>query len=74
VIGGIGTIEGPIIGTIVFFIMRSLLADYGSWYLMLMGTVAIVVMIKWPKGIWGAIQNRYDLRLFPIQHRVTLKE
>ena len=74
VIGGIGTIEGPIIGTIVFFIMRSLLADYGSWYLMLMGAVAIVVMIKWPKGIWGAIQSRYDLRLFPIQHRVTLRK
>lgn len=74
VIGGIGTIEGPIIGTIVFFIMRSLLADYGSWYLMIMGAVAIVVMIKWPKGIWGAVQSRYDLQLFPIQHRVTLKE
>jgi branched-chain amino acid transport system permease protein len=33
-IGGIGTIEGPILGVLVFFILQSLLADYGSWYLM----------------------------------------
>jgi branched-chain amino acid transport system permease protein len=35
VIGGIGTIEGPILGVLVFFILQSLLADYGSWYLMI---------------------------------------
>jgi len=72
VIGGIGTIEGPIIGTLVFFGMRSLLADYGTWYLMVLGLVAIVIMMKWPKGIWGSIQQRYDLRFFPVQRRVRL--
>ena len=30
VIGGIGRIEGPIIGTIVFFLLRQFLADYGA--------------------------------------------
>ncbi|MCI2810563.1 branched-chain amino acid ABC transporter permease [Eoetvoesiella caeni] len=74
VIGGIGTIEGPIIGTLVFFGMRSLLADYGSWYLMVLGLVAIVIMMKWPKGIWGTIQQRYNLRFFPVQRRVVLTD
>ena len=37
VIGGIGTIEGPIIGVIVFFLLQDQLADFGSWYLMLLG-------------------------------------
>ena len=35
VIGGIGTIEGPIVGVIVFFLLQNLLADYGSWYLLI---------------------------------------
>jgi branched-chain amino acid transport system permease protein len=29
-------------------------------------------MMKWPKGIWGSIQQRYDLRFFPVQRRVQL--
>ena len=37
VIGGIGTIEGPFIGMLVFIVLRELLADYGSYYLILMG-------------------------------------
>ena len=74
VIGGIGTIEGPVVGAVIFFCLRELLSDYGSWYLMAMGLVAIVMMIKWPKGIWGFIQQRYDLRFFPVQRRVFLPE
>ncbi|QBP77688.1 branched-chain amino acid ABC transporter permease [Herbaspirillum huttiense] len=71
VIGGIGTIEGPIIGAIIFFAMRELLADYGSWYLMLMGLLAIVVMLKWPKGIWGSLQQRYNVSIFPVRRHVV---
>ena len=41
VIGGIGTIEGPIIGVLVFFILRETLADLGSIYLIMLGFVAI---------------------------------
>src|SRR5262249_49275526 len=42
VIGGIGTIEGPIVGAVVFFALRELLSDYGAWYLIVLGAVAIV--------------------------------
>ena len=70
VIGGIGTIEGPIIGTLVFFALRETLADLGTTYLIVLGVVAIVVMLKAPKGIWGAIRSRYDLQLFPLGYRV----
>ena len=47
-IGGIGSIQGPICGTLIFFLMREWLSDYGSWYQMVMGLVAIIVMIQWP--------------------------
>ncbi|MFT6168303.1 MAG: branched-chain amino acid transport system permease protein [Celeribacter sp.] len=71
VIGGIGTIEGPIIGTLIFFALRETLADLGTIYLMVLGIVAIVIMLKAPKGIWGLIRARFDLQLFPLSFRVT---
>jgi branched-chain amino acid transport system permease protein len=65
VIGGIGTIEGPIIGTIVYFLLREFLADFGTYYLMFLGTIAISIMLVAPKGIWGYIANRWNISLFP---------
>jgi len=70
VIGGIGTLEGPIIGTLLFFLLRETLADFGTIYLMVLGLVAIVVMLKAPKGVWGLIREKYDLELFPLSYRV----
>jgi branched-chain amino acid transport system permease protein len=70
VIGGIGTIEGPIIGTLIFFALRETLADLGTTYLIVLGVVAIVVMLKAPKGVWGLIRARFDLQLFPLSYRV----
>jgi len=74
VIGGIGRIEGPIIGTIVFFVLRQTLADLGTIYLMMLGLVAILVMLAAPKGIWGLIVARFGWQLFPLERRVLFEE
>ncbi|WP_299698707.1 branched-chain amino acid ABC transporter permease [uncultured Tateyamaria sp.] len=74
VIGGIGTLEGPIIGTLLFFLLRETLADFGTIYLMVLGAVAIVVMLKAPKGVWGLIRDRYDLELFLLSYRIKLND
>ena len=71
VIGGIGRIEGPIVGTIVFFALRQALADLGALYLLMLGAVAIVVMLWAPKGIWGLIVDKLDWQVFPLQRRVV---
>ena len=71
VIGGIGRIEGPIVGTIVFFALRQTLADHGTLYLLMLGAVAILVMLKAPKGIWGVIVEKLDWQVFPLQRRVV---
>ena len=71
VIGGIGTIEGPIIGVLVFFLLQSLLADYGSWYLMTLGVIAIAIMLFAPRGVWGLITDKTGIQLFPIRRRLT---
>lgn len=70
VIGGIGTIEGPIVGTILFFALRETMADLGTVYLIVLGVTAIVIMLKAPKGVWGLIRARFDLNLFPLGYRV----
>ena len=71
VIGGIGRIEGPIIGTVVFFLLRQTLADLGAIYLMILGLVAIVVMLKAPKGIWGLLADRFGWQVFPLERRLV---
>ncbi|WP_419906449.1 branched-chain amino acid ABC transporter permease [Hoeflea sp.] len=73
VIGGIGTIEGPIIGTIIFFLLRETLADLGALYLMILGLVAIVIMLRAPKGIWGYVRERTGLDLFALSRRIVTR-
>lgn len=74
VIGGVGTIEGPVVGTLIYFVLRNFLADYGSWYLIVLGGLAISVMLFFPRGLWGSLQQRFDLRFFPVQRRLRLAE
>jgi branched-chain amino acid transport system permease protein len=66
IIGGIGTIEGPIIGTVVFFVLQQTLSQYGAWYLIVLGLVAMAVAIWAPRGLWGLISDRLGIRLFPV--------
>lgn len=74
VIGGIGTIEGPIIGVLVFWALQNTLADFGSWYLMILGAMGIVVMLFAPRGLWGLFSARTGVQLFPICRRLTVKK
>jgi len=70
VIGGIGTLEGPIIGTLIFFALRQFLADLGTIYLIILGLLAIVIMLRTPKGLWGLVRARTGAELFPLSRRV----
>ena len=70
VIGGIGTIEGPILGVLVFFALQTLLSDYGTWYLLALGLIGILTMLFAPRGLWGLISARTGLHLFPVQRRL----
>src|SRR5689334_16607161 len=72
VIGGIGKIEGPIVGTIIFFALRQSFAGLGSLYLLMMGAVAIVVMLWAPKGLWGMLVERLGWQVLPLQRHLVL--
>lgn len=71
VIGGLGTIEGPIIGVILFFLLRDLASDLGTWYLIGLGALAISVMLIDRRGLWGALRARGLPTVFVTQR--TLK-
>ena len=70
VIGGIGRVEGPIIGTVIFFALRQTMADLGSVYLMMLGAVAIAVMLFAPQGLWGFVADRFGWQLLPLKRRL----
>jgi branched-chain amino acid transport system permease protein len=66
IIGGLGTIEGPIIGTVVYMVLQQTLASYNAWYLIILGLVAIIVALFARRGLWGLIDERVNIRLFPV--------
>jgi branched-chain amino acid transport system permease protein len=72
VIGGIGRIEGPIVGALIFWALNKCFSSYGTWYLMGLGLLAIVVTIFFKQGLWGWAQRRFDLSLFPTQRTLRL--
>jgi branched-chain amino acid transport system permease protein len=71
VIGGVRTIEGPMIGVLLLWGLISYLAQYGSLYLVVLGTLAILIMLFMPKGVWGEVARRWQLRLFPTQRLLS---
>lgn len=73
VIGGLGTIEGPIIGAIIFFVLQQLLSDYGTWYLILIGALAAGVVVFARRGLWGTVVKYWPIDLFPVRRRLCLE-
>ena len=71
VIGGIGRIEGPIVGALIFWALNKFFSDYGTWYLLGLGLLAIVVTIFFKQGLWGWAQQRWGWSLFPTQRRMV---
>jgi len=74
VIGGVGTIEGPFLGVVVFFLLRELLSDLGTWNFIVMGSVAIAVMLIDKRGIWGALHAKGLPSIFPTRRIIDLEQ
>lgn len=72
IIGGLGTIEGPILGAVIFWALNRFFSDYGTWYLVGLGLLAIIITTLFRQGLWGFIQSTFGLRLFPVQRRLEI--
>lgn len=73
VIGGVRTIEGPIVCVLIFWVLLSNLSQYNSLYLLILGVIAIAMMLFLPKGIWGGAVGRKGMQLFPT-HRYLIRD
>jgi branched-chain amino acid transport system permease protein len=69
-LGGLGTFEGPVLGALVLFGIQQEFQDSGSWYLVGLGAVAIAVTLVLPRGVWGAVVDRFNIRLVPVGYTV----
>jgi ABC-type branched-subunit amino acid transport system permease subunit len=74
IIGGLGTIEGPIVGTVVYMVLQQTLASYNAWYLIILGLVAIFVALFARRGLWGLVDARINVRLFPVGYWLRVDE
>jgi branched-chain amino acid transport system permease protein len=52
-IGGIGTLVGPVIGGAFFTVLRDKVSSYVDWYFMVIGAVLIVIVLFMPQGLLG---------------------
>ena len=71
VIGGVRTIEGPIVGVLIFWALVYNLAQYGSLYLLVLGVIAVGMMLFVPAGIWRSLAPQRGLQLFPTRRLLT---
>ena len=63
IIGGIGTIEGPIIGAIIYVFLQQYLSDYASVSMLILGGVAVIIMLIVPRGIMGTFQEKLGFEI-----------
>ena len=58
-VGGMGTIVGPLLGTGVMFYLVDIASDLTESYLFLVGAVLVVLILWVPKGIMGGVRDRW---------------
>jgi branched-chain amino acid transport system permease protein len=73
-VGGIGTFEGAILGALIFFLIETWFGNWGVWYLIGLGLVALIFSLFFPRGLWGAIESRFGISLMPVGYRLRLPE
>lgn len=70
IIGGSGTIEGPIIGAIVYVILKQYLYNFPGLSNIFLGIIAIIIILVAPGGIMGFIKKKWNIDLFGIRRKM----
>jgi branched-chain amino acid transport system permease protein len=73
IVGGLGTFEGPIIGAVLLYVLQTYVTASGVWYFVMLGGIAIGFALLLPRGIWGTIQERFNVQLLPVGYRLRSK-
>jgi branched-chain amino acid transport system permease protein len=62
-VGGLGTIFGPVIGAAVIITMQNYLAEFGAWVLVIQGFIFIACVLAFRRGVVGEIGNLLKVKL-----------
>lgn len=57
VIGGLSTVVGPLIGTVIVFVIQQAFLSYGEYAKVILGIVMLVVILVAPEGLWGLLKR-----------------
>jgi branched-chain amino acid transport system permease protein len=62
-VGGLGTIFGPVMGAVVIITMQNYLAEFGAWVTVIQGAIFVLCVLAFRRGIVGEIGNWLKVRL-----------
>jgi branched-chain amino acid transport system permease protein len=62
-LGGLGTIFGPVVGAFLVIAMQNYLAPFGQWVLVIQGAIFVACVLAFRRGIVGELANRMHIRL-----------
>src|SRR5689334_368041 len=52
-VGGLGTVLGPVVGAFILITMENYLAQYGSWVTIIQGVIFVLCVLTFRKGVVG---------------------
>ncbi len=56
-VGGLGTIFGPVVGAAIIITMQNYLAQLGAWVTVVQGVIFVVCVLAFRRGVVGEIAN-----------------
>jgi branched-chain amino acid transport system permease protein len=62
-LGGLGTVFGPVAGAFVIIAMQNYLAGFGQWVTIIQGGIFVLCVLLFRRGIIGEIANLFRIRL-----------
>jgi branched-chain amino acid transport system permease protein len=62
-VGGLGTIFGPVVGAFFIIALENYLAPFGQWVLVIQGTIFVFCVLVFRRGIVGELANRLRVQL-----------
>jgi branched-chain amino acid transport system permease protein len=62
-VGGLGTIFGPVVGAAVIITMQNYLAEFGAWVLVIQGVIFIACVLAFRRGVLGEIAHALRVKL-----------
>lgn len=73
-VGGIGSIEGAIIGALIYFFADRLFGEFGSAYLIVLGLLTLIIALYARGGVWGLLQKLGDHPWFPVRRKLIVED